>query len=99
MSITLIATRNPKWVTVKQYRLDENGEFVLDSEGNPIQDVVLDSEGNPKKVIDCECQWSHLGDNTQEWQWFTASPEDTMQHGRDLYAALVNGEHGAIADE
>ena len=30
---------------------------------------------------------------------FTASATDVEQHGRDLYNAFVNGEHGAIADE
>ena len=83
MSINLIAVRNPKWETRK------------DIDGNPIND----SDGNPIKVIDCECQWSHLGDNTQEWLPFTTDLNDTEQHGKDLYNALVNGDHGAIADE
>ena len=73
--------------------------MVNDAEGNPIMDNILDSDGNPIRVIDCECQWSHLGDNTQEWLPFTATSDDTEQHGRDLYNAFVNGEHGAIADE
>ena len=83
MSITLVAVRNPKWKTIK------------DAGGDPVND----SEGNPIKVIDCEAQWSHLGDNTQEWIAFTADANDTEQHGKDLYAALVNGDHGTIADE
>jgi len=87
MSITLIAVRNPKWVTVKNQRLDSDGNGVNDSDGNPI------------RVIDCECQWSHLGDNTQPWLLFTANANDVAQHGKDLYNALVNGDHGAIADE
>ena len=99
MSITLIATRNPQWKTIKTERLDSDGNVVNDAEGNPIMDTVNDSDGNPIRVINCECQWSHLGDNTQEWLEFTASPDDTEQHGRDLYNAFVNGEHGAIADE
>ena len=99
MNIELIATRNPQWVTLKNKRLDSNGNTVNDADGNPIWDNVLDSDGNPIRVINCECQWSHLGDNTQEWLEFTASPDDVEQHGRDLYNAFVNGEHGAIADE
>ena len=99
MSITLIDVRNPKWVTVKNWKVDDSGEFVLDSEGNQIEEVALDSEGNPIKVIECEAQWSHLGDNTQNWLPFTANQNDVAQHGKDLYAALVNGDHGAIADE
>ena len=83
MSIELIATRNPQWKTLR------------DIEGN----VINDDNGNPIRVIDCECQWSHLGDNTQEWLAFTATSDDAEQHGRDLYNAFVNGDHGAIADE
>jgi len=83
MSITLVAVRNPKW------------KSIIDSEGNPIND----SEGNPIKVIDCECQWSHLGDNTQDWLPFTANKDDVESHGKNLYNALVNGDHGTIADE
>ena len=99
MSITLIAVRNPQWKTIKYERLDSDGNVVNDADGNPIIDVVNDSDGNPIRVIDCECQWSHLGDNTQEWLPFTAVATDVEQHGRDLYNALVNGDHGAIADE
>ena len=99
MSITLIATRNPQWKTLKIERLDSDGNVVNDAEGNPIMDNQLDDNGNPIRVIDCECQWSHLGDNTQEWLAFTASATDTEQHGKDLYNAFVNGEHGEIADE
>ena len=83
MSITLVAVRNPKWKTIK------------DAGGVPVND----SEGKPIKVIDCDAQWSHLGDNTQEWIAFTADANDTEQHGKDLYAALVNGDHGTVADE
>jgi len=99
MSINLIAVRNPKWQTLKNMREDADGNIVNDEEGNPIFDIVNDNEGNPMRVIDCECQWSHLGDNTQEWLPFTANPNDTEQHGKDLYNALVNGDYGAIADE
>ena len=87
MSITLVAVRNPKWKTIKTERLDSDGNVVNDSDGNPI------------KVIDCECQWSHLGDNTQNWLPFSADARDTEQHGKDLYAALVNGDHGSITAE
>ena len=99
MSITLIAVRNPQWKTIKYERLDDDGNVVNDADGNPIMDIVNDADGNPVKVIDCECQWSHLGDDTQEWLPFTANPDDVAQHGKDLYAALVNGDHGAIAAE
>ena len=99
MSITLIAVRNPQWKTIKTERLDDDGNVVNDSDGNPIMDIVNDSDGNPVRVIDCEAQWSHLGDDTQEWFSFTASPDDIEQHGKDLYNAIVAGDHGAIADE
>ena len=97
--INLIAVKNQKWVTLKQVRLDSDGKEVTDSDGNRILDVLNDSDGNPVKVIDCECQWSHLGDNTQEWLAFTADARDPEKHGRDLYTALVNGDHGTVADE
>ena len=99
MSITLIAVRNPKWETVKTERLDDDGNFVNDADGNPIMDVVNDADGNPMRLIQCEAQWSHLGDNTQEWLPFAATPWDVEQHGKDLYNAIVAGDHGAIADE
>jgi len=99
MSINLIAVRNPQWKTIKTERLDDDGNVVNDADGNPIMDIVNDADGNPVRVIDCECQWSHLGDNTQAWLPFSANSNDTQQHGRDLYAALVNGDHGAIAAE
>jgi hypothetical protein len=99
MSITLIAVKNPKWKTVKNERLDSDGNVVNDSDGNPILDVVNDSDGNPMKLIECEAQWSHLGDNTQEWLQFAATPWDGEKHGKDLYAALLNGDHGTVADE
>ena len=99
MSITLIAVRNPKWQTIKTQRKDSDGNVVNDADGNPILDVKNDADGNPIRVIDCECQWSHFGDNTQEWLTFTATSTDVEQHGRDLYNALVNGDYGEIADE
>jgi hypothetical protein len=99
MSITLLNVRNPRWQTLKYVRLDSDGEVVNDSDGNPIIDVINDSDGNPVRVIQCECQWSHLGDNTQAWLTFSANSNDPQQHGKDLYTALVNGDHGAIAAE
>ena len=100
MSITLIAVRNPQWKTTTQIRTDDDGNPVYEADGETyISDVVNDENGNPVRVINCECQWSHLGDNTQEWLPFTADSRDIEQHGRDLYNAIVAGEHGAIADE
>ena len=83
MNITLVAVRNPKWITIK------------DQSGNP----VVKEDGTNFRVIDCECQWSHLGDNTQDWLPFTADERDIATHGKDLYTALVNGDHGSIAAE
>jgi len=99
MSITLIDVRNPKWQTLKQLKFDSDGNEVKDSDGNNILENVTDSDGNILKVISCECKWSHLGDNNQNWLPFAADSRDTEQHGKDLYAALVNGDHGAIAAE
>ena len=80
MDITLVAVRNPKWVTI------------LDQAGNPI----IKEDGNNYKVVNCEAQWEHLGDM---WMPFTADKYDPEQHGKDLYAALINGDHGEIAAE
>lgn len=99
MNITLLNVRNPKWKTVKTERLDSDGNVVNNSDGNPIMDIVNDENENPVRVINCECQWSHLGDNTQEWLPFTADSNDVEQHGRDLYDAIVAGEYGEIAEE
>ena len=97
--ITLIAVRNPQWLSVTNERLDSDGNIVNDEDGNPIMDVVNDEDGNPKRIIHCEAKWSHLGDDTQEWLGFGAVPWDVEKHGRDLYNALVNGEHGEILEE
>ena len=98
MSITLISVRNPKWQTVKIYKVDSNGKEELDSDGKSVEiDWVVD--GSIQKIIQCEAKWSHLGDNTQEWLPFAATPWDLEQHGKDLYAAFLNGDHGSIANE
>ena len=99
MEIKLLACRNPKWVIVKTPEMDENNNVKKDDEGNLILQTVLDENGNPKKVIDVECQWSHLGDETQEFLHFFANPDDTEEHGRNLYQEIIDGKHGDIADE
>jgi len=99
MNIILLNIKNPQWKTIKSERLDSDGNVVNDTNGNPIMDVVNDSDGNPVRVINCECQWSHLGDETQEWLTFTANPNDTEEHGKQLYQDLIDGKHGEIADD
>ena len=89
--IELLNVKNPKWKTLKSYEED--------AEGNVTETVVTDDEGNPIKVIDCECQWSHLGDDTQDYLPFTATSYDTEEHGKKLYQDLIDGKHGDIADE
>jgi hypothetical protein len=41
------------------------------------------------------CQIDHP---TYGWIPFTASAEDPEQHGRDIFAELIAGDHGPIAD-
>ena len=89
--IELLNIKNLKWKTLKNYEED--------AEGNVTETVVTDDEGNPIKVIDCECQWSHLGDDTQDYLPFTATSYDTEEHGKKLYQDLIDGKHGDIADE
>src|SRR5690625_665490 len=43
-------------------------------------------------LIDLELNHPEFG-----WIPFTASPDDTEQHGRDIYAAAISGEYGPIA--
>ena len=83
MAITIIACRNPQWHTMK------------DADDKP----VIKADGTNLKVINCEAKWSHLGDESQPWCEFTADEFDTMEHGRALYAALINGDYGDIAAE
>ena len=44
-------------------------------------------------LINCEIEHETYG-----WIPFTASAEDTEQHGRNIHAALLAGDHGPIAD-
>ena len=99
MNTTLLACKNPKWFTLRRSKTDENGNYVKDENGNDVWEDIVDESGNPIKLINVECQWSHLGDTTQPFQNFIANPDDPEDHGRALYAALINGDHGTIADE
>tara|TARA_R100001510_G_C7613492_1_gene176322 strand:+ start:357 stop:659 length:303 start_codon:yes stop_codon:yes gene_type:complete len=99
MSITLIDARNPQWVAIKRDQLDSDGNPVKDSEGKNVEENVLDSNGDPLKCIECEAKWSHMGDSSQEWQKFLASPEDTAEHGRLLFEDLKAGKYGTVAAE
>jgi hypothetical protein len=99
MNTTLLACKNPKWFTLRRSKIDENGNYVKDENGNDVWEDIVDESGNPVKLINVECQWSHLGDTTQPFQNFIANPDDPEDHGRTLYAALINGDHGTIADE
>ena len=42
--------------------------------------------------IDCEINHSDYG-----WIPFTASPNDPEEHGRNIHAACLAGEHGTVA--
>ena len=99
MSFTLLACKNPRWFTLQRIKRDESGNEVTDESGETIWEDSLDENGDKIKLIYVDCQWSHLGDTSQPFQTFIANPNDPEKHGRDLYAALVNGDHGTIADE
>ncbi len=99
MDIKLINCKNPKWITLKVLDVDENGESKVDADGNLILKNLVDENGNTKKAITVDCQWSHLGDESQEFLNFLASPNDPMEHGRKLYQDLVDGKYGEIADD
>ena len=70
-----------------------------DESGATVYEDAVDENGDKIKLIYVDCQWSHLGDTSQPFQTFIANPDDPEKHGRDLYAALVNGDHGTVADE
>ena len=99
MSITLLAAQNPKWVTLKKPTLDENGQPQVDSNGDMILEDQVDSNGNKIKAINIETKWSHLGGTDQPWVTHTATSFDTAEHGKNLYDAIMNGDHGTIAEE
>jgi hypothetical protein len=62
---------------------------------------TLTSLSNPRwanieqTMIDCEITTSQLG---EEVLLFTASPNDVEAHGRSIFADLVAGKYGPIAD-
>ena len=96
---TLLAVRNPKWKTWKTVKKDGSGNPEVDGSGNIVWVTKKDGSGNDIKGIECEAKWSHLGDSSQDWLPFTAMADDGEQHGKDLYTALVNGDHGAVEAE
>jgi hypothetical protein len=56
--------------------------------------IKLPKFSNSEKTrIDCQVEHEIFG-----WIPFTASPEDLEEFGRKLYAALLAGDHGPIAD-
>lgn len=63
--------------------------------------ALLTSVSNPRWVnaertaIDCEITTSQFGDEVLP---FTATPDDTEAHGRAIFASLVAGEYGPIAE-
>jgi len=63
--------------------------------------AILTSVSNPRWVnaeqtmIDCEITTSQFGDEVLP---FTASPNDSEAHGRAIFADLVAGKYGPIAD-
>lgn len=69
----------------------------FDTSINTIEDnkIILDVR-NPKynrfNTIDCEILHSKFG-----WTHFTASPNDNVDYGREVYQKIINGEFGEIA--
>lgn len=63
--------------------------------------AILTSVSSPRwanaehTMIDCEITTSQLGDEVLP---FTASPTDVEAHGRAIFADLVAGVHGPIAE-
>ena len=103
MSISLVSVRNAQWKTKKRPRYDQETELnILDSNGDLIFDVVNDENGDPMKEIDCLAIWTTSEANVHlpvNWSTFTIDATSVEQHLKDLYTALVNGDHGAITAE
>lgn len=63
--------------------------------------TVLTSLQNPRWVdvnqttIDCDITIDQFGDEVLP---FTANPNDPEPHGREIYAKLIAGEYGPIAE-
>lgn len=63
--------------------------------------AILTSLSNPrwsnveKTMIDCEITTSQLGDEVLP---FTASQNDCEPHGRAIFADIVSGKYGSIAE-
>lgn len=61
--------------------------------------VHFESVKNPvyvtadKKLIDCEVEFQALG---EEYVPFTASPDDSEEYGREIYAQCIAGKWGAV---
>jgi|TARA_A100000172_G_scaffold29667_3_gene17618 hypothetical protein len=67
---------------------------------NPKWVTVKNENLEDVQAINVEVKWSHLGTvDNQDFTLFTATSFDSEQHGKDLYAALVNGDYGDIAAE
>jgi hypothetical protein len=59
----------------------------------PIFLAVRNARYTPSGSVDCEVQHSVYG-----WIPFHATATDSEAHGRELFAALMHGEYGTIAD-
>jgi hypothetical protein len=46
--------------------------------------------------IECEVNFNHV--NSQEWTPFAANPNDTYEHGKEIFARAVAGEFGIIEE-
>ena len=53
-----------------------------------------------KSIIDCEAKFSGLPESVYDDTWlpFTANPNDSEKHGRDIFANAENGDYGEVAD-
>ena len=69
-------------------------------------DATLIDARNPRWMdaentsIVLECKFSHYADigmtENDGYYEFGASPDDVEEHGRQIYAAAVNGDYGTI---
>ena len=102
-STTLLAIRNPQWYTSKTVAKDSDGNrrsHTVDGVEHTVFAPQKNSDDEYYRWVTADCKWSHLWTvDQQEFEPFLATSDDPETHGQQLYAALVNGDHGTIAAE
>mgnify|MGYP003109172435 CR=1 FL=1 len=95
MDCVLIDAKNPRYEYLVEPALESDGTLKKDSNGNNILYYEKDDSGNRAKGLVIDAKWQHVEE--LGYTPFHATSYDNEQHGKDLYAAIMNGDYGAIA--